>query len=118
MTIHERFPFKWKQSRAPKAGTVSKPTGVIIIRSLDREIKFYLYDEFLEKEIAVLALSFRSENALRRSSVNTLKDVVNNWERLQFIRAIGVKSVTEIKSKFVDYYLEWLETHHPELNVA
>ena len=119
MTIHERFPFKWVQNRPPKKDSATKPSTTMIIHSSNDDIKLYLYSDFLEREVEMLGLSHRSELALKRRSVNTLQDIVDNWEQIHTFKNIGTKSVTEIKSKFVENYLEWTEKNHPELlNVA
>ena len=85
MTIHERFPFTWKESRKPKKGVENA------------------YEKALSADIQVLDLKTRSYNALKRASVNTIKDLIGVKDNLFRIRNVGANSVIEIQTKLSAY---------------
>lgn len=91
MTIHERFPFTWKESRKKKVEDNKKN-----------------YDTYKES-IEVLDLKARSYNALKRGAINTIGDLINARDRLPRIRNIGDKSAEEIYIKLSIYLNEIVE---------
>lgn len=89
MTIHERYPFTWKSSR----------TNYVILPDEQRVPE----KNALSQDIMILDLSPRCYNALKRSAINTIEDVINKWDNLSGIRKVGVNSVIEIKDKMTTY---------------
>ena len=85
MTIHERFPFVWKER---KTQAVKRTINV---------------NDILNEDIEVLNLKARSKNALRRRSINTIEDLIKVKDELSRIRNVGENSVFEIKVKLLDY---------------
>lgn len=67
---------------------------------------FYIYGDFSEVPIEVLELSERAKNALKRSGIITMADVVekiSGREDLYKLRNCGAKSVSEIMEKLFLY---------------
>lgn len=87
MTIHERFPFTWKESRKPKKEVMSESA----------------YEKALNTDIGVLDLKTRSYNALKRASINTINDLIGVKDSLSRIRNVGANSVIEIQTKLLAY---------------
>ena len=72
------------------------------------EIDFSKRD--LMRSIDEICFSVRSQNALRRSGLHTVHDVVNAIQKgaLSRIRNLGEKSVYEIKTKIIIFAFEQL----------
>ena len=87
MTIHERYPFVWKESRKRK----------------EVEKKENARDKALNADVGVLTLSTRSYHALKRASINTISDLLDAEDRLPRVRNLGAKSIAEIQSKINEY---------------
>lgn len=60
--------------------------------------------EFLETPIETLELDARSNNALKRTKINTIKDLLNNLNEIPHIRGCGTKSVSRIMYRICTYY--------------
>ena len=86
MTIHERYPFVWKESRKKE------------VKVKEESVR----DKALKQDVGVLTLSTRSYHALKRASINTISDLLV-VEDLSRIRNLGAKSVTEIQTKIKEY---------------
>ena len=107
MNILQRYPFKWKSSRT----ITPELAGKVVI---DDGVSFYKYKDLVNQRVEVLDLSARSNNALRRHAVNTLGDIAERYAAIPNIKGIGAKCIDEIKTKFMDYYVWFMENYHPE----
>lgn len=94
MSIHDRYPFVWKESRK-KATEEKVETKVVNV---------------LKSEVAVLDLKTRSYNALKRGAINTIGDLIDSWDRLPRTRNVGETSIKEIKAKLRVYLIANNET--------
>ena len=113
MTIHERFPFSWKSSKYPVPKKKNDFIKVVLDVD-DKQLKMIIYGDYLDREIEMLGLSNRSHLALKRNAVNTIKDLIDRYDKLAEIKNLGKKSVGEIKSKLFNDYIEWFETKYPD----
>lgn len=86
MSIHDRFPFSWKVNDLRQ-------------RKIDETKK----KNILTQDIAILDLGNRSHNALKRSAINTIQDVLDQWERIPRVRCFGEKCYGELKGKMIAY---------------
>jgi len=86
MTIHERYPFTWRERKMQATKT---PT----------------LQDIKRKDIEVLDLDLKLFNALKRNGINTLGDILvaNENDRLIRIKNLGAKSVEVINKKLYDY---------------
>ena len=90
MTIHERYPFVWKESRK---------------KAVTQRIEEQKTDA-LQKEIAALALDTRSYNALRRGGIATINMLIDRWETLPRLKNFGNKSIDEVRMKLTTYLID------------
>ncbi len=90
MTIHERFPFTWKESRKPKV-----------------DIRKEKAKDALKEDVGALNLSTRAYNALKRASINTIDDLISAKDRLYNVKNIGGNSVIEIHTKLLAYLKQY-----------
>ena len=90
MTIHERYPFVWRESR--------KKAEVIEEESAEKKL--------MKSDIGVLALKPRAYNALKRNSVNTIEDLIARWAHVPRMNKVGETSVAEIKVALIAFLLE------------
>ena len=60
----------------------------------------------LNVDIDNLGLSVRAWNCLRRAQLNTVQDIVDNYDRLKFVRNLGQRSYDEIIKKIKPYVSE------------
>ena len=58
----------------------------------------------LEGDLDNLGLSERAYNCARRGKIMTIEDIGKRWNELGRLRGAGVKTVKEIKNKYVSYY--------------
>lgn len=74
------------------------------------KIKFvFRHANRLRGSIKELELSDRAHNCLMRGKCETIEDVTKNWDELGRIKQCGVKSVKEIKNRYLDFYYGTLE---------
>ena len=90
MTIHERYPFVWRESRKKKDEVPAKKK------------------DYLDEEVGVLCLQTRAYNALKRSAINTIRDLIQAQKsgRLFHVRNLGTTSIDEISIKLCKYLLD------------
>ena len=76
-----------------------------------REIKFplHLLESFLESDVLSLGLSKRSENVLKRSGVNTISGMIDNFDKFGSFRNCGVGSVKEMRNTILATYYSTLD---------
>ena len=86
MTIHERFPFSWKIDEMRKQKEEKDEKNLI-----------------LNQGIEILDLDTRCYNALKRSAINSIGEVIEHWKRIPKIRSIGAKCKIELKAKMIRY---------------
>lgn len=71
----------------------------------DVRISIPINEKYLSVDITELNLSVRSYNGLRRSGIFTLGDLFGALQEntLSSVRNLGKKSISEIKTKFLDF---------------
>ena len=89
MTIHERYPFVWKESRKKVRITETEQAEINLMNA----------------EITVLDLNTRSYNALKRGAVNTIGDLIGRWETLGRLHGVGENCINEIKNLLLAYLI-------------
>ena len=79
-----------------------------VLKEVSKEgrVKFPIMNrkEFLETPIEILELDARSNNALKKTNINTIKDLLNNLNELPRIRGCGTKSISRIMHRICTYY--------------
>ncbi len=61
-------------------------------------------NNIFNKDIDELDLSVRARNCLKRNHIMTITDIGDHWDELHRIKNMGVKTIKEIKNKYIDYY--------------
>ena len=89
MSIHDRWVFHWK-------------TDELRQQKIKEEKERLMFN----KGIEIFDLSNRTHKALKRSAINTIQDVINEWERIPDIRNFGKKCLGELKGKLFTYLEE------------
>ena len=69
----------------------------------------FRYASKLKGGIELLDLNVRAYNSLKRSGINTIEDIDKKWDDLSRLRNAGVKTVKEVKNKFIIYYYNSLD---------
>lgn len=54
-------------------------------------------------DITELGFSVRTYNVLRRAEINTVQDIVDNYDNLKYIRYLGWKNYNEVVEKIKPY---------------
>ena len=67
---------------------------------------FFYNDEVLATKVEELTLSQRALNGLKRAHYDTIGQIIDNWDKLNRIRAFGDKSIKEVKSAIFNYNIE------------
>lgn len=62
--------------------------------------------EFEEQPIEVLDLSQKAFNVCGRNKIFTIRELLDNWHKLEKLRTCGKTTTKEIKNAFIRYYLE------------
>ena len=61
------------------------------------------------EDIEAIPLSVRAKNVLRRSNVNTMQNLMDNFDNIHKFRSCGDSTVKEIKGNFLQWWYENLE---------
>ena len=80
---------------------IMKPTQRVVFRVDDEQIQ--------DTPIEFIGYSNRSQNALKRRNLNTIGQLLDNWVQIALTRNVGVKSISEIKVKFLEWYYATLD---------
>ena len=86
MTIHERFPFSWKESY-PKKKKEEKPN-------------------ILNNPVETLDLNCRGYNVLKRHAINTIGELISKWDMIPRMKGCGVGTIAKIKERIYEVYPE------------
>lgn len=68
----------------------------------------FRYPSRLEGEVDELELGTRASNTLKRAGIFKIQDIGKKWNRLD-VRGSGVKTIKEIKNKYLAYYYDKLD---------
>lgn len=75
----------------------------------NNSIRFvFKYSNRFKGDISFLGLSDRSYNCLRRNKISDISLIDSMWENLYNLKGAGIKTVKEIKNKYVEYYYNLL----------
>lgn len=61
-------------------------------------------ESFGNESVDVMELGNKARRALYNRHINTMEDVMDNWDRLSLIKGVGEKTVKEIKVAFIKAY--------------
>ena len=64
----------------------------------------FRYKDKFNDNIDELNLGERAYNCLRRAKIDTIENVGEHWDNLGEIKQCGLKSVKEIKNKYLSFY--------------
>ena len=70
----------------------------------------HYFDSFKEKYIEEVVQDNRSLNAMKRSKILTVGELIDRWDELSRLKNIGKKSVGLLKNGFMQLYYDSLET--------
>lgn len=70
----------------------------------------FRYSRRFKGSLEYLGLTERAYNCLRRAGVDCIEKLDAKWNELDRIKNCGVKTVKEIKNKYVAYYYDTLES--------
>ena len=70
--------------------------------------------EFYNTPVTELNLSVRATNVLCRGRIFTLDELTDRWNTLDKLRSCGKTTVSEIKNKFIEYYIDTVLEKEPE----
>lgn len=80
-----------------------------VIATNDGNIRFvYRYPERMCGGIEALELTDRSYNCCRRNGISTIEEIGAKWKTLGNMRSSGIKTVKDVKNKYVQYYYSLL----------
>ena len=79
--------------------------------SIKKDLQFPLTfgSAFAKTSVREMELSERSKNILCRNGIQTMQDLMNNFEKIPKFRNCGKTSAKEIKNKFLQRWYETLE---------
>ena len=84
--------------------------NVIAVKN-DKIRFFFRHGNILTGDIDKLDLSTRAYNCLRRANISKIEHIHERWDELGVLRNSGVKTVKEIKNKYVAYYYDNLSSN-------
>ena len=73
------------------------------------KINFYMHSDLCATDISVLGLNENTKNTLKRNRIDTIGDILANYDRLPQIKNLGNKKLTEVHTKLFDTYVNYLE---------
>ena len=68
----------------------------------------------LKGGIDKLDLNQRAYHCLMKSGIDTIEKVGDNWDSLNRVRNSGVKTIKEIKNKYIVYYYDTLNNEEKQ----
>lgn len=81
-----------------------------IIEPNHMKIRFvFKYGNRFKGDLRNLDLSERGYNCLRRAKIDDISQIDAKWDDLKTIKSAGVKTVKEIKNKYIEYYYDTLD---------
>lgn len=81
-----------------------------VIASKNGVIRFvFRYSNRLKGDIANLDLSTRGYNSMRRVGIDNLEKLAEKWDELGRVKNTGVKTIKEIKNKYLAFYYDQLK---------
>lgn len=115
MSIHDRWKFSWKSSRG---GVVTKEAPSIVVNikgeSGNADVRFFQYEDFVNEPISSLDFSQKSTNALKRGKIDTIGDLILQYDALPRKRGIGVVTINNIGTVLLGAYLKYINEKHPD----
>ena len=81
-----------------------------VIAPNHNRIRFvFRYSKRFKGSLEGLDLSERAYNCLRRANIDDISKVADKWDDLGRIKNAGVKTVKEVKNKYIAYYYGTLD---------
>ena len=90
MTIHERYPFMWRESR--------KKSEVKVTENAEEKL--------MKTGVESLVLKRRSYNALKRNAVNTISDILTRWAQIPNLNKMGTASFEDVRTALIAFLIE------------
>ena len=66
-------------------------------------------EDFGRKSVGVMELGNKAMRALHGKNIRTMEELMNNWDKIAFIKGVGEKTVKEIKVAFMKVYGDSLD---------
>ena len=67
-------------------------------------VSFWLPNVDRNERVDVLNLTERAKNSLKRSKVMTMGELLDNFDNIKKFKNVGVTTVKNIKTSFIDYH--------------
>lgn len=68
------------------------------------KIRFVFNVKKVRDELGVLGLNERAYNCARRKGYHNCIDILEHWDDLARMKGAGIKTIKEIRNKFLAYY--------------